>query len=264
MLNVVARNNVQIVGEGNSVMIFAHGFGCDQNTWRYIKEEFAKDFKLVLFDFVGAGRSDLSAYDAKKYNKLDGYAQDLIEICESLHIKDSVFIGHSVGCMVGVLAAIAKPLYFKKLVFVSPSPRYLNDVNYYGGMESTDLNELLEVMDSNYLGWSAAMAPAIMGTANNPELGEELTASFCATDPEIAKNFAKVTFLSDNRDDLGKLKVPSLTIQCRQDMLAPEEVGQYIQDNTPQNTMVVIGATGHCPHLSAPVEVISSIKTFLN
>jgi sigma-B regulation protein RsbQ len=264
MIDVLKRNNVKVVGTGEETMVFAHGFGCDQNTWRAVIKAFENDYKIVLFDFVGAGKSDLQAFDYKKYYTLDGYATDILDICETLEIKNAIYIGHSVSSMIGLLAANRKPDYFKKLIFISPSACYLNDAEYSAGMEKEDLESLLDVMDSNYLGWSAIMAPKIIGNAENPELGEELTASFCATDPEIAKKFARTTFLSDNRKDLPLLKVESLSLQTKDDVLAPEGATRYILENTPGNTRVLIDASGHCPHLSAPLAVISAIKNYLN
>ncbi len=263
MNTVSTRNNVTVIGSGEQVLLFAHGFGCDQNAWRYITDAFTDGYTVVLFDYVGAGKSDLSAYDSKKYSSLQGYASDVLDICEELQLKDVIFIGHSVSCMIGVLAAKQKPHYFKKLVFVGPSARYLNDGSYTGGFEKDDLEKLFDIMDSNYLGWSRTLAPAIMGKTNRAELGEELTNSFCATDPEIARQFARVTFLSDNRKDLSGLKVESLTLQCSEDIIAPLEVGYYIEQHTPGNTLILMKATGHCPHMSAPEETIEAIKSFI-
>lgn len=264
MTDVLKRNNVHVKGNGKQFIIFAHGFGCDQNTWRYVADSFKDDFKVVLFDYVGAGKSDLTAYDSKKYSSLQGFAQDVLDICTALNIKDAIFVGHSVSCMIGALASLQQPSYFKQLVMVGPSARYINDANYTGGMELSDLEALFEVMDSNYLGWSAMLAPAIMGNPDKPQLGEDLTNSFCATNPDMARNFARVTFLSDNRADLPKLIVKSLTLQCAEDIITPTVVGEYILKNTPNNEMVMLEATGHCPHLSAPDEVIRSIKNFIN
>lgn len=264
MINVLKRNNVQVHGQGKQTIIFAHGFGCDQNTWRYVADAFKADFKVVLFDYVGAGKSDLSAFDAERYSTLKGFAQDVLDICAELNLKDAIFVGHSVSSMIGVLASLQQPSCFKQLVLIGPSPRYINDAGYIGGMERSDLEALFEVMDSNYLGWSAMLAPVIMGNPDRPQLGEELTNSFCSTNPDLARNFARVTFLSDNRADLPKLQVKSLTIQCTDDVITPESVGQYILENTPNNEMVLLEATGHCPHLSAPQEVIRSIKAFIN
>jgi sigma-B regulation protein RsbQ len=262
--NVLVRNNVRVIGKGVETIIFAHGFGCDQNTWRSVVAAFKDDYKLVLFDFVGAGKSDLTAYDPNRYSSLNGYASDILDICEALQIKEANYVGHSVSSMIGLLAANREPSYFKKMVFIGPSARYINDSTYQAGMEKEDLESLLEVMDSNYLGWSQMIAPRIMGDDNDPDLQESLTNSFCATDPEIAKRFARATFLSDNRKDLPLLKVESLSLQTYDDLLAPEAASQYILEHTPGNTRVVINATGHCPHLSAPDEVINAIKSYLN
>lgn len=244
-------------------MVFAHGFGCDQNAWNYVINEFTDDYKLILFDYVGAGKSDLKAYDSSRYNKLDGYAEDILELGEELNIKDSIFVGHSVSSMIGVLAALKSPTMFEKLIFVGPSPRYLNDEGYVGGFERQDLEGLFDMMDSNYLGWSRTLAPAIMGSPDKPEMGELLTNSFCATDPDIAREFARVTFLSDNRKDLPLLNIPSLTLQCSEDIIAPTQVGYYINENTKDNSLVIMKATGHCPHMSAPEETVAAIKAFI-
>lgn len=263
MVEFLTRNNVRIIGSGEQAMIFAHGFGCDQNVWRYLIKAFENSYKIILFDFVGSGQSDLTAYDTQRYSTLDGYALDVLEILQELNFKNVIFIGHSVACMIGVKAAIAHPEYFQKLVFVAPSPCYTIDESYNGGMERGQLEALFEVMDSNYLGWSSAMAPMIMGNPERPDLGEELTANFCATDPDIAREFARVTFLSDNRADLKLLKTPSLTLQCSSDILAPVEVGHYIHENTTNNTLSVLNATGHCPHMSHPDETIRAIRSFI-
>jgi sigma-B regulation protein RsbQ len=245
-------------------MLFAHGFGCDQNVWLYLIKAFENDYRIILFDFVGSGQSDLTAYNTLRYNSLDGYALDVLEILEALNLKKVIFIGHSVAGMIGLKAAIRRPEYFENLVFVAPSPFYMIDGAYNGGMERAHLEALFDVMDSNYLGWSSSMAPLIMGNPERPELGEELTANFCATDPDIAREFARVTFLSDNRDDLKVLKVPSLTLQCSSDMLAPIEVGHYIRENTANNTLAILNATGHCPHMSHPDETIRTIQSYIN
>ncbi|PRY55178.1 sigma-B regulation protein RsbQ [Arcticibacter pallidicorallinus] len=264
MVDVLARNNVRITGKGEQIIMFAHGFGCDQNVWRYLLRDFEKGYTTIVFDFVGSGQSDLAAYDSQRYSSLDGYALDVIEILETLNLKNVVFIGHSVACMIGMKAAIVRPEYFGSLIFVAPSPCYIIDESYNGGMQRADLEALFEVMDSNYLGWSSSMAPLIMGNPERPELGEELTDNFCATDPDIAREFARVTFLSDNRADLKMLETPSLTLQCSSDMLAPIEVGHYIHENTANSTLAVLSATGHCPHMSHPEETIRAIRSYIN
>lgn len=260
---IALRNNVKVLGQGTQVLMFGHGFGCDLNTWRLVTPAFEQDYKIILFDYVGAGRSDLSAYDDTRYSTLKGYATDVLEICEALDLQEVIFIGHSVSSMIGLLAVNMAPEKFRKIVFIGPSPRYLNDVNYPGGLERDELEELLNIMDSNYLGWSSTMAGHIMGNHDRPELADGLASSFCSTDPEIAKKFARVTFLSDNRADLPKLKIPSLTIQCEDDFLTNDDIAAYIQNITPGNQVTLLNSTGHCPHLSDPEGVINALKPFL-
>jgi sigma-B regulation protein RsbQ len=244
-------------------MLFAHGFGCDQNMWRWVAPAFQPSHRVVLFDHVGAGKSDTSAYDRQKYATLDGYATDILEICHELRLSDVVFVGHSVSAMIGVLAANREPDLFKALVLVGPSPRYIDDEGYVGGFSRQDIEGLLGSLDSNYLGWSQSMAPAIMGNADRPELGEELTNSFCRTDPEIAAHFARVTFFSDNRQDLDAVRTPALILQCSEDVIAPSSVGDFVHRQIPHSRLIVMKATGHCPNLSAPDETIQAIEGFL-
>ena len=264
MKDILKRNNVNVIGSGADTIIFAHGFGCDQHVWKSMIEAFQDQYRLVLFDYVGAGCSDLTAYDPERYSTLHGYAQDVIEICEALDLGGAIFVGHSVSSIIGVLAANKVPNLFSKLIFLGPSPCYINDEGYTGGFNRKDMEDLLAVMDNNYLGWARALAPQIMGNGDRPALGESLTHSFCATDPEIAKQFARVTFLSDHRDDLPKLTIPSLTLQCSDDIVAPVEVGKYVNRVTPGNQMVILSTTGHCSHLSGPEETIQAIKEFIN
>ena len=264
-MDVLARNNVTVHGQADGPpMLFAHGFGCDQNMWRYVAPRFESDHRVILFDHVGAGRSDVSAYDRERYSTLDGYASDVLEICAALDLQDVIFVGHSVSGMIGVLAAAREPDRFASLVLVGPSPRYINDDGYVGGFEAADIEDLLRSLESNYLGWSAAMAPVIMGRPDQPELGQELTESFCRTDPEIASHFARVTFLSDNRADLQGVDTPTLVLQCSDDVIAPVTVGEFVRDQMPRATMVQLEATGHCPNLSAPDETAAAIEAFLH
>jgi sigma-B regulation protein RsbQ len=244
-------------------MIFAHGYGCDQNMWRFITPAFEDEYKIVLFDHVGHGKSDASAYDRTKYGSLQGYADDVLEICRELSLTDVVFVGHSVSAMIGILAANKEPERFDRLVLIGPSPCYINEDGYIGGFKREDIDGLLGFLDSNHLGWSGTMAPVIMGNADRPELSDELTNSFCQTDPDVAKHFAQVTFLSDNRADLPKVKTRSLVLQCSSDVIAPEDVGRYVHANVPNSKFVLMSATGHCPNLSAPDETIAAIKAFL-
>jgi sigma-B regulation protein RsbQ len=245
-------------------MIFAHGFGCDQNMWRVVTPAFEDEYRIVLFDHVGAGGSDLSAYNRAKYDSLQGYAKDVLEISRELELTRAIFVGHSVSAMIGVLAALQEPDRFERLVLIGPSPRYIDDDGYAGGFSREDIEGLLDSLDSNYLGWSSAMAPVIMGNPDRPELGTELTNSFCRTNPEIAKDFARVTFLSDNRADLQKVKTRSLILQCSEDAIAPQEVGEYVSRQIPNGVLRLMQATGHCPNLSAPEETVSAIKDFLS
>lgn len=257
------RNNVKVAGAGARPMMFAHGFGCDQNMWRLVEPAFRDSYRTVLFDHVGAGGSDLLAFSPSKYETLSGYADDVVEIGTSLNLDDAVFVGHSVSAMIGVLAAAKAPGMFSALVMVGPSPRYIDDGDYRGGFSAADIEGLLDSMAENHMGWSNAMAPAIIGNADRPELGQELTASFCRTDPEIARHFARTTFSSDNRADLASVSVPTLILQCRDDIIADEKVGRYVHDAVPGSQYVLLDATGHCPNLSAPNEVIREIRAFV-
>ena len=260
---VLYRNNVNVSGRGSRAMMFAHGFGCDQNMWASVAREFESDFRVILFDHVGAGRSDLAAYDSAKYSTLDGYAGDVVEIGRALGLEDAVFVGHSVSAMIGALASVKAPGMFSELVMVGPSPRYIDDNGYVGGFSHVQVEELLEFLADNHLGWSAAMAPAIMGNSDRPELGETLTNSFCATDPKIAREFARVTFFSDNRADLQAIKVRTLVLQCRDDIIAPIAVGEYVSAQIAGSRFMLLDATGHCPNLSAPEEVTAAIRSFV-
>ncbi|MGW7052304.1 alpha/beta fold hydrolase [Streptomyces sp. NPDC054887] len=263
-MDIYQRNNVTVMGnpEGPAVVL-AHGFGCDQNMWRLTVPALVDDYRVVLFDYVGSGRSDLSAFSADRYASLDGYAQDVVEVCEALDLRDAVFVGHSVSAMVGVLAADLAPERIGALVMVAPSPRYIDDDGYRGGFSAQDIEELLASLESNYLGWSAVMAPMIMGNEDRPELGDELKNSFCATDPDMARVFARTTFLSDSRDDLQRVKVPTLVLECTQDVIAPREVGAFVHRSIPGSTLITLDATGHCPHLSAPEATNAAITGFL-
>jgi sigma-B regulation protein RsbQ len=262
-MDIQRRNNVKVAGDGPATIIFSHGFGCDQNMWRFMQPAYQKRYRTVLYDLVGNGNSDLSAYDPRKYDSLHGYADDLAEIAERFAEGPCVHVGHSVSSMIGLLANIKRPDLFRAQVMVGPSPCYINDGDYVGGFERADIDGLLETLESNYLGWSSNMAPAIMGAPEQPELAQELTNSFCRTDPEIAKQFARVTFLSDNRADLPKLKAPTLVLQCSEDIVAPLPVGEFLKRKIPNCTVVVIKNQGHCPHMSAPGASTDAIDTFL-
>lgn len=263
-MDVVTRNNVSVKGSASGQpMVFAHGFGCDQEMWRHVWPAFADDYRVVLFDHVGCGGADPSAYDPAKYSTLDGYAADLVDLLVELDLRDVVFVGHSVAAMIGVLAERQAPERFSRLVLVGPSPRYIDDEGYRGGFSEADIEELLDSLEGNYLGWSAAMAPVIVGNPDRPELGQELTSSFCRMDPAVARQFARATFLSDNRADLAGVTAPTLVLQCSVDVIAPPEVGEYVAATIPDSTLVHMRATGHCPNLSAPDETIAAIRSFL-
>ncbi len=264
-MDVLRRNNVKVSGAADGPpMMFAHGFGCDQQMWRWVTPAFADDHRIVLFDHVGCGGSDASAYDPASYESLDRYAADVLDIIRELDLRDVVFVGHSVSSMIGVLASIAEPDRFAGLVLVGPSPRYIDDEGYVGGFRESDINELLDSLDSNYLGWSRAMAPTIMGNADRPELGEELTDSFCRVDPAIARQFARVTFLGDNRADLDRVAVPTLILQCSDDVIAPTAVGEYVHERIADSTIEVLDVSGHCPNLSAPEQTAQAIRRFVD
>ncbi|MEU6479078.1 alpha/beta hydrolase [Streptomyces sp. NPDC047017] len=263
-MDVRRRNNVLVTGPAEGrVVVLAHGFGCDQNMWRLLVPALAERYRLVLFDYVGSGGSDLSAWDEERYSSLDGYAQDVVDICRELDLREAVFVGHSVSAMVGVLAARTAPERIGALVMVAPSPCYIDDEGYRGGFSTQDIDELLASLESNYLGWSSAMAPVIMGNPDRPELGQELTNSFCATDPDMARVFARTTFLSDSRDDLESVTVPTLVLECTQDVIAPREVGAYVHAAIPSSRLVTLNATGHCPQLSAPEATAEAVLGFL-
>lgn len=261
---ILLRNNVKTWGRGKQPMIFAHGFGCDQNMWRFVTPAFENDYQIIVFDYVGAGKSDVSAYNVERYSNLNGYALDVIGICEALDLKDAIFVGHSVSSMIGLLAALKEPQYISELILIGPSPCYINGPGYTGGFERKDIEELLDTMDKNYIGWANFLAPAIMKNPDKPDLVGELTESFCSTDPKIAKQFAMATFFSDNRGDLLKLRKPSLIMQCSEDIIAPFEVGDYLHAHLENSTLKVLKATGHCPHMSHPEETIATMKEYLN
>jgi sigma-B regulation protein RsbQ len=261
--DIIKRNNVHTFGRGTQPMLFAHGFGCDQNMWRFVTPAFEDEYRIVLFDYVGAGKSDVSAYNEARYSDLHGYAEDILDVCRALHLTDVILVGHSVSSITGILAANREPQWFQSIICVGPSPRYINDAGYIGGFDKQDITELLETMDKNYIGWANFLAPAVMQNSENPALAEELKQSFCSTDPRIARQFAEATFLSDNRKDLPHVRIPTLLLQCSNDIIAPVSVGEYMHAQMPRSTLKVMAATGHCPHMSAPNETIRLMKEFL-
>ena len=261
--DTLLRNNVKVFGEGKQTMLFAHGFGCDQNMWRFVTPDFEDDYQIVLFDYVGSGKSDIQSYSAERYGDLEGYVQDVLDVCKALELKDIIFVGHSVSSVIGMLASIREPQRFARLILIGPSPCYINDASYVGGFERSDITGLLDVMEKNYIGWANYLAPVVMKNSERPELTKELEESFCSTDPKIARRFAEVTFFSDSREDLSKVKTPSLIMQCSEDAIAPLEVGDYLARHLPQSELQVMKATGHCPHVSHPEETIKIIKEYL-
>lgn len=261
---VLSRNHVQVTGNGSQSMVFAPGFGCDQHVWELVAEAFKEDYRIITFDYVGSGHSDIEAYDSLQYSTLEGYAQDVLDVCQALALDSAIFIGHSVGSMIGMLASIRRPNLFSHLIMVAPSPCYLNDPPHYnGGFEKKDILGLMEMMEKNYIGWAQMFAPTIMGNSERPELTQDLENRFCSTDPIIAREFAKATFLADNRSHLKEVRVPSLILQCSDDIIAPPEVGKFVHQEIPNSTLKVIKATGHCPHMSHPSETVQYIRNFL-
>lgn len=262
-MSAFQRNNVRIFGTGTHSIIFAHGYGSDQQSWKAILPAFESDYRLIVFDHIGSGGSDTRQYDIDKYSTLDGYTQDLLDICRQLELRDAYFVGHSVGAMIGILAAIQCPQHFKKMVLISPSPCYINDTNYIAGFDSCDVEDLLSVMESDYQGWAYQMAPLLMGNLDRPELGQELKRSFYRNDTEISLQFARVIFNSDYRYILPRLSVPSLIAQCSLDAMAPPTVGVYMHQHLAHSQLLQLQANGHYPHLSAPEEIIEAIRTFM-
>jgi sigma-B regulation protein RsbQ len=262
-VDTLPKFNVRLQGRGGVPMMLAHGFGCDQGMWDLIIPAFEADYRLILFDYVGHGGAK-APFNRQRYNSLRGYADDVLEICEALDVRHGVFVGHSVSAMIGAIAARTEPDRFDKLVMIGPSPRYINDGDYVGGFESADIDSLLEMIESNYVGWASAMAPVIMANADRPELGTQLSTAFCRTDPEVARHFARVTFTSDNRDDLASVPARALVMQCSEDIIAPESVGRFVHAQLPRSEFVQLHATGHCPHVSAPAETIAAMRSFLD
>lgn len=264
-VDVLARNHVTVTGASNPrrTLVFANGFGCDQSVWRWVAPAFTDEHRVVTFDYVGSGKSDLGAWSPVRYGSLEGYASDVLEVGRALDLRDAAFVGHSVSSMIGVLASLRDPSMFSDLVLVGPSPRYVNDEGYLGGFERRDIEDLLGLMDRNFVGWASALAPVIMGNADRPELASELRTSFCASDPVAARRFAEVTFLSDNRADLPRVTARTLVLQCSEDAIAPRAVGEHCHKSIANSRFVQLQATGHCPHLSAPDEVVASIRAWL-
>lgn len=261
---IIERNNVNVSGRGKQPMVFAHGFGCDQAVWRFITPAFAEDYRIVLFDYVGAGGSDRTAYNSERYASLHGYAEDILDVCHALELENVLLVGHSVSSMTALLAAIREPELFESLVLISPTPRFLDDPpDYVGGFEKQDIEKLLQVMDKNYSAWAGFLAPMAMQNPDRPELTNELKASLRSIDHRIAREFARTTFFADHRADLPKLRMPALVVHSTDDAIAPLAVGEYVHAQIPISTLRVISSTGHLPHMSAPEETAQVIRHFL-
>ncbi|UQW97420.1 alpha/beta hydrolase [Rummeliibacillus sp. G93] len=264
MHNVMNRNNVKVIGQGEQTIILAHGFGCDQSMWQYVTPNLADRYRIVLFDYVGSGNSDITAYKSEKYSTLHGYKRDVLDIIEEMNLQHVLFIGHSISSMIGMLAAIERPDYFDKLIMIAPSPCYLNDSDgYIGGFERSDINEILAMMEMNFAGWASYMAPLAMDQSNDSELTKELESSFVSTNSRVAREFAEVTFYSDYRSSLDLLDVPTLIIQCSEDSIVPKEVGEYLNQHLQNSTLKIIDARGHYPHISQPLETTKMIMEYL-
>lgn len=263
--NILVRNNVKVLEGDGPVLLYAHGFGCNQNMWDRVIPSFSSSYKQVLFDYVGSGRSDIAAFDPDKYANLSGYSQDVIDVCDALDLNSGViFIGHSVSCSVGLLASIARPGLFAKLVLIGPNPCFVNHApEYVGGFEKEDLEGLLALMDQNFIGWANYLAPVVSAQGESGAVTAELSDSFCSTDPQVAKVFARTTFFSDNRTDLPKVTVPSLILQHRTDTLAPISVGEYVHAHLTGSTLKVLEVQGHCAHMSEPTLVVDAMREFL-
>lgn len=262
MTNVLQRNRVQVLGDSGPVLLYAHGFGCNQHMWDRITPAFADTHRQVLFDYVGSGRSDPTAFNPERYSQLSGYAQDLLEVCDALGLTQGVtLVAHSVSCSIGMLAAIARPELFSSIVMVGPSPCFLNHPpDYMGGFEHQDLRDLLALMDQNYMGWAHYLAPVVAGASADGDVTAKLSDSFCSTDPVMARVFAEATFFADNRADLPRVPVPCLLLQHRNDALAPTSVGEYLHQHLPKSSLQVLDVSGHCAHMSHPQLVIDAIK----
>ena len=265
-VNLLQRHHVQTLGQGSQPMLLAHGFGCDQQMWRFVAPAFASSHRVVTFDHIGCGRSDLRAYDPDRHVSLQGYADDVVALMEAMDLREVVLVGHSVSAMIGVLAAIRCPERFARLVLVGPSPRYLNDpaTGYHGGFERADIDGLIDMMDGNQMGWADFLAPVVVGAGQPQAFTDELKASFCAADPYINRRFAMATFLGDNRADLPQVRVPSLILQCADDAIAPPAVGQYLLDHLPNSRLQMLDVAGHCPHLTHPALTIAAIRGYLD
>lgn len=263
--SVIQRNNITVHGNGDKVLVLAHGFGCDQRMWRYVLPTLSERYKVVLFDYVGSGNSDPSSFSVDRYSSLNGYAKDVVDVFEALELENVAFVGHSVSSIIGLIALLEAPNTIAELVMVCPSPYFLNDLpDYEGGFEQSDLQELMSLMDKNYIGWAHYLAPLVMGVNSSEALVEELSGSFCSTDPVIAKTFANATFFSDHRNLLPQCTARTLILQSASDSLASVRVGKYMHQHVPNSELEIIQAEGHCLHMTDPAVTASSIANFVN
>ncbi|TVT38334.1 alpha/beta hydrolase [Hymenobacter setariae] len=260
---IIKRNNVRLIGEGSQTLLFCNGFGCSQQIWRYLSTPLANRYRVVLFDYVGTGDSDLGAYNWQEYSTLKRYAQDVVEICRVLELHEVVLIGHSVGATIAMLAAGQAPGYFAKCVLLTASPCYLNKPGYYGGLTLEDVNQLFALLDVDQNSWANLFSGMLIAPEHAPTIGEELASYFCNLDSNVARHFARVAFLADNRADVSQLQLPTLLLQCADDAIAPTEVSTFLMEHLPQATLTTLPAVGHCPHLSAPLETMAAIEAFL-
>ncbi len=260
-MNIITRNNVKISGAGEEVLMLSHGYGCSQKMWSLVLPELEKTHRVVLFDHIGSGASEVAYYDKVKYGSLNGYAEDVIEVIQELGIGPVTFVGHSVSAMIGVSAANKRPDLFRGLVLVTPSPCYVNTGDYVGGFTRDAIEGLIHSLEANFAEWARAIAPVLTG--NDSQQGQVLAESFCQIRPDIAKHFARVTFTSDSRSELPKIDLPVLILQCTDDVIAPEGVGSYVHRQIKGSRLVKLMCTGHCPHLTAPKEFVEALRLHL-
>lgn len=265
MQEILKRNNVNIIGKGEKTIVFGHGLACDQKIWDTILPYFEEDYQIVLYDYVGSGDSDFSAFDTERYSTMHGYAKDLLEILEAIDVGEVIFVGHSVSAMIGILASIEKPEYFENLILIGSSPRYLNEhPNYHGGYDESDIEELITMMEMNFSGWATLAAANFMNNPDRPLLTEQLIEVYNEEDPAMMKSFAEVVFLSDHRQDLPEVTIPSLIMQCSEDSIVPLESAEYLHKHLKNSKLIVMEATGHYPQISYPEETVNTILEYIN
>ena len=261
----IERNNIHEMGNlaARETILFAHGYGSDQTAWRFITPAFEKDYHLVLYDLMGCGKSDVDSYNRSEYESLYDYADDLIEICDRLELRQVTLVAHSVSGMIGALASIKRPGLFKRMVFIGASPCYLVDGDYNGGFTRDAVAGLLNAIGDNYLTWARGFAPVAMNAPEQPFLGDEFALSLSSMRPDVSLGIATTIFLSDHRKNLDTMEGPVLILQAHNDVAVPDAVGEYLQRVIPGSRLQWISTNGHFPHLSNPAEVIEAIEGFL-